>query len=176
MQKIMVCGSSPASGKDSFGDYLVSKGYVKTSFARSIYKIADELFQMKGKDRKLLQDIGEKMREIDPMVWVNDTLRHIEKMKPLLEIAGVKGVIISDLRMPHEYDACTKEGFVPVRITCNRETAIKRMIERDGYVDESLLDNYVETGVNGIPMYEIDNSGTLEDFHKKIDEFLLTLE
>ena len=71
VNKIMLNGRGGA-GKDIFADYLVDNyGFKKIAFADGIYEIAYKYFGMTIKDRDLLQKIGEKMREIDPLVWVN---------------------------------------------------------------------------------------------------------
>ena len=49
---------------------LAGTVYRILSFADKIYDIAYDLFDMKEKDRKLLQDIGQKMREIDEKIFI----------------------------------------------------------------------------------------------------------
>ena len=43
----------------------------KFAFADKVKDIAKDLFNMKQKNRKLLQEIGQSMRDIDPNVWIN---------------------------------------------------------------------------------------------------------
>ena len=166
--KIIIAGNIAGSGKDTVADYIVSEyGYGKTFFAEGIYDIAYDLFNMKQKDRKLLQSIGEKMREIDGLVWVNKTIKKSKELIP-----KNNGVIISDLRRENEYISAVKAGFLPIRIVCDRDIAIKRIIDRDGVCDESLLDNESENGTRHIPMLEIHNNSTIESLYSHIDNLM----
>ena len=57
------------SGKSTIANYLVQTyNFQKFSFADDIKKYAFEIFDMKYKDRKLLQDFGSKMKEIDNFI------------------------------------------------------------------------------------------------------------
>ena len=49
--------------------------YKKFSFADKLKEIAKDLFFMKEKNRNLLINIGQKMRDIDENIWVNYTIK-----------------------------------------------------------------------------------------------------
>ena len=166
--KIIICGNIAGSGKDTVADYLVRQyGYNKLFFASEIYNMARNLFNMKGKDRFLLQRVGEKMREISPSVWVDYTFKQAN------DITNNEGkVVISDLRRQNEYEEALEQGYLPIRIVCDRDIAISRIIARDGVCDEKLLDNESETGTRGIDMIEITNNGTLKELYQKLDELI----
>ena len=68
-----------ASGKSTLAARIMKKypNIKKLSLAEPVKEIANNLFNMKDKDRHLLQQIGTKMREIDPDVWVDTLLRKI---------------------------------------------------------------------------------------------------
>ena len=73
-------------GKTTSADYLVRRyGFVKLSFAGKLKEIAHDLFPEqfeKGeKPRKLLQDLGIKMREIDEDVWARYVIRKVESLR-----------------------------------------------------------------------------------------------
>lgn len=163
-KKILISGLQGA-GKDTVADYLVEKyGFEKLTFATKIYEIARELFGMTTKDRWLLQQIGQKMREIDPNVWVKYTYNLSKRHDR---------VIISDCRQENEYTQGIKNEFVPIRIVANEETRIKRLTKRDGVEpDISLMYNECETGADSFYYYEIDNNKTFEDLYKKIDNLM----
>jgi hypothetical protein len=58
-------------GKTSIANYLVEKyNFKKFSFADDLKLYASEIFDMKVKDRKLLQQFGTKMKEIDENIWI----------------------------------------------------------------------------------------------------------
>lgn len=161
INKIMLNGRA-GSGKDEFADYLVENyGFKKITFADGIYEIAYKYFGMTYKSRKLLQEIGEKMREIDPLVWVNAAFKEAEKHEK---------VVISDCRRANEYQIGLENNFLPIHIEAELDKRIERLEKRDGfYPDLSLLENESETGADGLDFITVDNNGTLEEFYKQID-------
>lgn len=162
--KIIICSNIAGAGKDVARLYLEEKyGFKGFSFADKIYDIARDVFNMNQKNRALLINIGEKMREINPYVWINYTFNIANKYK---------NVVISDMRKIEEYEAAIGNDFFPIRIVCDRNIAIQRIINRDGICDESLLDHAVETGTREIKMREIDNNGTFVDLYNQIDSLI----
>lgn len=162
--RLLINGRACA-GKDTIGDYIaLIYGFKKISFAEYIYKIARELFGMKEKNRKLLIDIGDKMREIDPDVFVKYLLRNIKNNEDY---------VISDCRRNNEYKLCTNAGFVPIRVTADLNLRIDRAIKRDGhYPNIDLWEGHSETGADDFEYYEIENDGTIEELYNKIDKFM----
>jgi guanylate kinase len=164
LNKIIVSGRA-CSGKDDFADYLVEKyGYTKISFALGIYEIARKYFGMTLKDRKLLQAIGQGMREIDPDVWIKAAFKEAEKYDK---------VVISDLRQSNEYIYAMKNEFVPFRIQADLNVRIDRCVSRDGVqpnIDEWETEG--ETGADNFDYHVIENNSTKEEFHKYIDRFM----
>jgi hypothetical protein len=158
----------PGCGKDSCANYLVEKyNFKKLAFADKIYDIAYGLFKMEEKDRHLLQLVGEKLREIDPYCWINDTYKRAEEY-----IQQGKNVIISDCRKVEELETGLNKGYIPIRVVSDKYKAIERLYKRDGFCDETLLDNSVEIGTRGIPMLEIYNNGTFGELYQEIDELI----
>lgn len=164
IDKIIINGRG-GSGKDLFADYLVDNyGFTKLTFADGIYDIAYKYFGMTYKDRKLLQEIGEHMRKIDPLIWVNYTFGRVKD--------GQK-VVISDCRRANEYAYGLKNGFLPIKIQADLDKRIRRLEKRDGfYPDVSLLENESETGADGLRFFDIDNNGTVDELYKQIDNIL----
>jgi cytidylate kinase len=162
--KIIINGRACA-GKDEIADYLVNKyGFTKISFASPIYDIAYRYFNMKGKDRVLLQAIGQQFREIDPDVWVRYAFRKAQVLDK---------VVVVDCRQGNEYKHAIAHGFYPIKVVADYDTRVQRSIKRDGgYPDTSLWENGSETGADNFPYTEIHNDGTLDDLHKQIDVIL----
>jgi len=146
-------------GKTTSADYLVQKyGFIKLSFAGKLKEIAKDLwpeqFECGQKPRKLLQDLGMKMREIDQDVWVNYVLRIVRSLPK------ESNIVIDDLRFMNEYKALKNEGFFVVRIL--RE------------VPPSPLDDPPsEKEVEQMP-YDLLllNTGTLDRLYEKLDKIM----
>ena len=164
VNKIML-NSRGGAGKDTFADYLVDNyGFKKIAFADGIYDIAYKYFYMTIKDRDLLQKIGEKMREIDPLVWVECTFNEALKYDK---------VVISDCRRANEYAWGLERGYLPVHIEADLDKRIQRLYKRDGIQpDLSLLENECETGADGLGFVDIDNNGTLKELCKQINKIM----
>jgi dephospho-CoA kinase len=170
--KIIICSFIAGSGKDTCADYLVKKyNFNKLAFADKIYSIAYDLFEMTTKNRELLINIGEKLREIDPYVWINYTYKKAEEY-----IKQGKNIVISDCRKIEELETGLNKGYIPIRIVSNRDIAIKRLIKRDGKCDESLLDNPVEIGTRSAEMIEIYNNDTIEELYRQVDGLIKWME
>jgi len=164
LKNILVCGRAGV-GKDTFATWVALRyHYMPLAFADGIYTIAREYFGMQKKNRKLLQLIGEKLREIDPYVWINYTFDSAKRLN--------LPVVISDCRKIEEYQRGVQEGFVPVKIVCDKEIAIERIVKRDGHCDVGLLDAPVETGADSLNIYTIVNNGMIEEFEEEIDKFV----
>ncbi len=89
----------------------------KVSFAEKIYEIAYDLFKMKEKDRRLLQDIGQKMREIDENIFTKYTLDKYEN----------EDIIIEDCRLLSEFSEIKKRDFIKIRIHISEEYQKERL-------------------------------------------------
>jgi len=146
-------------GKTTSADYLVQKyGFVKLSFAGKLKEIAKDLwpeqFECGQKPRKLLQDLGMKMREIDQDVWVKYLVRIVRSLPK------DSNIVVDDLRFMNEYTALKNEGFFIVRIL------------RD--VPPSPLDDHPsEKEVEQMP-YDLLllNTGTLDRLYEKLDKIM----
>lgn len=164
INKIIVSGTM-GSGKDTVVDYICEKyGHEKLFFAEPIYEIARKYFGMDGKNRVLLQSIGQKMREIEPNIWVNYTFRQAKQYNK---------VAVSDMRQQNEYLVGINEGFYPIRVVANIDICIQRLRERDGVEpDVSRFEHEAEKGADKYEMTEIHNNGTLEELYEQIDKLM----
>ena len=161
---IGICGKA-GTGKTVVADHLVKKyGYKRYAIADEVKRIAVRLFKMEKKDRKLLQDIGFKMREIRPTVWIDFLID---------QIRGKDGVVVDDIRYPNEYEALKKEGFKMIRVVADRAICIKRLTERDGTAAIERLDDESETAMDDVEIENVlDGSLPLEKMLAQLDELL----
>ena len=117
--KIGICGQM-CSGKTTIANYIVSKdkSYYITSFAKKLKEIAKDLFGMENKDRKLLIDIGKKMREIDKDVWVNYTIK---------ENNNYQNIIIDDVRYLNEINKLKENNWVIIKLIISEKLQLERL-------------------------------------------------
>jgi cytidylate kinase len=117
--KIAIYGPM-CSGKSTVAS-IIQKHHPKYevfSFGKKIKNIAEELFDMKGKDRSLLINIADKMRDIDKDVWVNYIINQTNE---------VEFCIIDDLRFQNELDKLSDWTIISLITPLN--TRLQRIIE-----------------------------------------------
>ncbi len=131
MDRIAICGLM-ASGKTFLADALNTElGYTKFSLATGVKDLGRDVFLMEGKDRKLLQQIGMKMREIDTDVWINLLMRKVvTAQQDLNDMFGSHlemRVVVDDCRFVNEVMAFKAAGYKIIRIHIDDEHQIKRL-------------------------------------------------
>lgn len=163
------------SGKSTIASYLVEKhGFVVYNFADRIYELAEELFGMKVKDRSILIGIGEKMREIDKMVWIKETIKRIES-------DGHQRVVVADTRKLLEYAYLIECGFEQAMVFCPEEVAIQRLKDRDGEHNvnvDVVLNGATETQLRPLidQMRVFDTAQPWEQTMEDIDAWVKSME
>ncbi|AOQ24617.1 Dephospho-CoA kinase [Moorella thermoacetica] len=163
--RLLLIGKAGA-GKDTVADYLVEKyGFQRFAFADKLKEIIQDLWPdafKNGKPRKLLQDVGTKMREIDKDVWVNYVMR---------QIGNKDRVVISDCRLMNEYEIAVRYDFVPILIKCDEKVRLERLKKRDGHVLSNAEANHEsETEMTKMSAgFTINNSGSLQALYWDID-------
>ncbi len=114
------------SGKTWCINYLKSlnSDFFVTRFAKMVKVIANDLFFMTEKDRVLLQQIGTKMREINPDVFVYYVIQ---------ETLGKQFCLLDDARYHNEIINLKKNGWILVKLSISPELQLKRL--KDVYPD-----------------------------------------
>lgn len=152
------------SGKDSFAAALVDGyGFTRYAFADPLKEAALALdpivdwphrlsFFVRSTGweaskeipevRRILQNYGVAIREIDPDFWIRATLT------PALADPGP--VVITDVRFPNEAEAIRRAGGKIIGITR------PGLVSTDEHISETALDDYVADAT-------VENSGTLDD-------------
>ena len=167
------------SGKTYVGNILSRRCALKKfAFADKLKEITRDLFLMNTKDRKLLQDVGQAMRVIDPYVWINYLL---------YKIKDEDRVIVDDIRYPNELEALRDRGFTIIKLVVDKDTQKDRLMitypdtyhlhldrlnhESETYIDTMEADyiinsdkNVIENILQAIDSYygkSVDSSSTL---------------
>lgn len=147
-------------GKSTVASYLVKEyDFFEKPLAEPIYELAQRYFQMQSKDRQLLIDIGEKMREIDKDVWLKFMWNYSSFMPRL---------VVSDVRMMNEYEFLKDKGFTFIKVHADYDVRS----EREGY-DFECENSTTESEVNEIPYdYKVWNISSLDYLYSQIDRIL----
>lgn len=106
-----------ASGKTYYANILAKKleeygiSAHRISIANKIKEIAKDVFDMKGKDRRLLQTLGAKMREINEDVWINYLILDVKRHNKT-------PFIVDDVRFRNEVNLIRRNypNFIIVRL------------------------------------------------------------
>ncbi len=119
--KIAICGKM-CSGKSTIADHIMRTlpGHKKYSFAKKVKDLCVELFDMKYKDRNLLINFANKMRDIDPNVWINQIFKQTQ---------GNENCIIDDLRYQNEVDALINDGWIIIQINISYTLQKQRIMK-----------------------------------------------
>ena len=119
--KIAITGKM-CSGKSTIANMIcmLDSHYKIYSFAQKIKEIAHDLFNMKYKDRQLLIQISNSMKDINSNVWINYLLDKIKHENHL------DHCIIDDLRFQNELDALDKQWII-ISLGVTKEDQQKRL-------------------------------------------------
>jgi len=164
-----------ASGKTYYSNLLSKKLEEKgikpyrVSIANKIKEIAKDLFDMQGKDRRLLQLLGAKMREINENVWIDYLIRDIKKN-------GKIPFIVDDVRFTNEAKIFKDnfDAFIVVRLFVDddkRMDIYEKLYGRRPTEDE--LKDPTETDIDNIKYDEfIVNDYMPETAEKEIERLI----
>ena len=135
--KIAICGKM-CSGKTSLANHIMRTvpGYQTYSFASRIKELCCDLFGMTGKDRPLLIQFGNSMRDIDPDVWIHQVLK---------ETRDRKDCIIDDVRYQNEVDALIQDGWTFIQLHVPYDLQKRRIMRvyPDNYQDHLDAFNHI---------------------------------
>ena len=116
--KVGICGKM-ASGKTTLAKGFEEEGYQIISLADEVKRVGRELFNMTGKDRPLLQQIGMKMREIRPSVWLDALMKQAEKYPH---------VVCDDVRFINEAKTLKENGWYLIKIEIDENLQRNRLM------------------------------------------------
>lgn len=167
------------AGKTYSANYLKEKyHYVQSKFAYPVYNLAYNYFDMKGKDRGLLQLIGTDIgrRNIRDSIWVDrfkEDIRIVQETYKKLNGEHIR-FVSDDVRFPNEHQALKEMGWLGIYLDVADSIRIRRLTGRDGDAQVNTLNHCSETSIDLFKneLIHVDSSGSLDETYANIEEVL----
>lgn len=166
--KILIFSGKQYSGKDTAAKLLLKKmpdyrrcaigDSIKLEYGRQKNLTYEEIEKNKALYRKDLITLGNWGRDQDPDYW----------LKKVIDEPG--NIMVTDVRVPHEYEVFKAAGAKSIRVEASRETRAKR--------GELIGENDItETGLDNIKDWDfiVDNNKDYEHLEKQLDEIIKKL-
>lgn len=186
------------SGKSRAAIYLATiHGFETASFGGKLKQVADELFEHSnvykpepilapdvfggtyriglGKPRRLYQDFGQAMRQLDADIWINHVEARVKGIERQAELHDKPvRIVIDDLRQPNEAEWLKRNGFVIIRVNASDETRLARAKQAGDNFTTDDLRHETEMHVDDMTAdYEIQNDSDDDlELERQIDEIL----
>ena len=167
--KIIIFSGKQYSGKDTAAKIMLEQltnyrrcamgDIIKLTYGKEKGLTYEEIEANKAQYRADLIALGNWGRAQDPDYW----------LKKILEQNG--NIIVTDVRVPHEYEIFKNAGAIAIRVEANRETRLSR----GNLIGE---DDITEVGLDDIENwdYVIDNNSTYENLHKQVIQIIEQLQ
>lgn len=182
MVKIALTGQM-RSGKDTVARRLVERyDFVKLAFADDMKRIFHELcphIPKYPKPRAEYQRFGEEIRSLyGADIWVRHVERRVERLTDYFKAHGqTLKIVITDLRLPIEYDWCKRNGFVIVRVIADENIRRERAAFSGDKVSAADWSHETENYSKDFEVdYEIVNDGSLAELERQVDELMTKME
>lgn len=162
---IIIFSGKQYAGKDTAAKIMLDKmpnyrrcamgDIIKLTYGAQKGLTYDEIEKNKAKYRSDLIVLGNWGREQDPDYW-------------LKKIINQKGnIIVTDVRVPHEYEVFKNAGAITIRVEATRETRAKRgQLVGENDITEVGLDNEKNWD------YIIDNNSTYEYLKLQVEKII----
>ena len=162
---IIIFSGKQYAGKDTAAKIMLDKmpnyrrcamgDIIKLTYGAQKGLTYDEIEKNKAKYRSDLIVLGNWGREQDPDYW-------------LKKIINQKGnIIVTDVRVPHEYEVFKNAGAITIRVEATRETRTKRgQLVGENDITEVGLDNEKNWD------YIIDNNSTYEYLKSQVEKII----
>jgi dephospho-CoA kinase len=167
------------SGKDTVANHFyIRYGFDRVAFGDALKKNAHATFPWVSefsKPRALYQQFGQLMRQIEPDVWIKHAEQAVKGAIDFRVNTGAEkvGVVISDLRQPNEYEWARNNGYTIIRVTAPDEDRLMRAKSAGDDFNEADLEHETESHIDGFAVdYTVENSGTVDDLKRKVDEIM----
>ena len=159
--KIVIFSGKQYSGKDTAAKILLAElpeykrcamgDIIKLEYGRQHNLTYEEIEQNKAQYRAGLIELGNWGRAQNPDYW----------LEKIIETDGK--IMVTDVRVQHEYDVFKAAGAITIRVEASREVRA----QRGNLVGE---DDVTEVGLDHIKDwdYVIDNNSSYEEFKEKV--------
>ena len=166
--KIIIFSGKQYSGKDTAAKIMIDKmrGYkrcamgdiIKLTYGEKNGLTYEEIEKNKPLYRQDLINLGNWGRAQDPDYW----------LKKIIEQDG--NIMVTDVRVPHEYEVFKKAGAISIRVEASRETRASR----GTLIGET---DITETGLDNIKDWDfvIDNNKDYDTLQKNVEEIMKKL-
>ena len=167
--KIIIFSGKQYSGKDTAAKIMLDKltdyrrcamgDIIKLTYGKEKGLTYEEIENNKSKYRSDLIALGNWGRAQDPDYW----------LKKIIEQDG--NIIVTDVRVPHEYEVFKNAGAIAIRVEASRETRTSRgELVGENDITEIGLDNITDWN------YIIDNNSTYEKLKAQVIQIIENLE
>lgn len=162
---IIIFSGKQYAGKDTAAKIMLDKmpnyrrcamgDIIKLTYGAQKGLTYDEIEKNKAKYRSDLIVLGNWGREQDPDYW----------LKKIIKQKG--DIIVTDVRVPHEYEVFKNAGAITIRVEATRETRAKRgQLVGENDITEVGLDNEKNWD------YIIDNNSTYEYLKLQVEKII----
>lgn len=162
---IIIFSGKQYAGKDTAAKIMLDKmpnyrrcamgDIIKLTYGAQKGLTYDEIEKNKAKYRSDLIVLGNWGREQDPDYW----------LKKIIKQKG--NIIVTDVRVPHEYEVFKNAGAITIRVEATRETRAKRgQLIGENDITEVGLDNEKNWD------YIIDNNSTYEHLKSQVEKII----
>ena len=167
--RIIIFSGKQYSGKDTLAKIMLEKmpnyrrcamgDIIKLEYGKEHNLTYDEIEKNKPLYRQGLIDLGNWGRSQHPDYW----------LKKIIEQDG--NIMVTDVRVPHEYEVFKKAGAISIRVECPREIREKR----GTLIGET---DITEVGLDDVKDWDfvVNNNSDLENLNKKADEIILKIK
>ena len=165
VDKVMIFSGKQYSGKDTAAKIMLEKmptfkrcamgDIIKLTYGKEKGLTLDEIEKNKAQYRPDLIKLGNWGREQDPDYW----------LKKIIEQDG--NIIVTDVRVKHEYDVFKSAGAIAIRVEATRETRAQRgTLVGENDITEVGLDNITDWD------FVIDNNSDYESLKLQVLEII----
>lgn len=167
--KIIIFSGKQFSGKDTAAKIILENmpefrrcamgDIIKLTYGEKKGLTYEEIEKNKPIYRQDLIDLGNWGRSVDPDYW----------LKKIIEQDG--NIVVTDVRVPHEYEVFKKAGAITIRVEASRETRQQRgKLVGENDITEIGLDNIKDWD------YIIDNNGDYENLIRQVSNIIKSIK